>query len=74
MKPRLYVMPNTGPLVTADGYPAQAFAQYLRGIEDLSKRSAATIAPLAPAATDADIITKINELIAAMQAAGQMRS
>jgi hypothetical protein len=74
VKPANYGMPNSGPMVGPDGYPVDAFARYLRGIEDVSRRVAAAVEPLPPSATLAHTITKLNELIAALKAAGLMRS
>jgi hypothetical protein len=74
MTPRKYVMPNSGPLVGDAGYAVDAFARYLRGIEDVSARVAAPIAPLAAGATLPQTVAKLNELIAALNAASLMRS
>lgn len=60
-----FIMPQS-PLIGADDRPRQEWIKYLGGIETTSKRLDG-IADLAPAATSADIINKINELLAAFR-------
>lgn len=74
MKPRRYLLPTNVIAVTSSGRLSPEMVQFLGGLEDVSKRVSAEIAPLAGGASSADVITKINVLIAAMQAAGLMNS
>lgn len=73
MKVTRYRMP-AGAATNDAGRLSQGFQHYLAGLEDVSGRVTAKIDPLDGAATLADVIAKVNEIIAAMQAARAMES
>ena len=73
MKKKAYDMPQGTRLATDSGQATPPWHNYLRGIHDVSGRVAAVVEPLDSGATTSETIAKVNELIAALQAAGLMR-
>jgi hypothetical protein len=67
-----YLIPQS-PLIGSD-HPRQEWTKYFAGIEEMSVRTSVNVADLAGGATLADVIAKVNELLAAMQTANQMDS
>ena len=65
-------MPNVSKLLTSVGTLAQVWHEYFGGIETLSKRVATKVDPLSGGASTAETIDKVNEVIAALKAAGLM--
>jgi len=73
MKKKAYDMPQGTRLATDSGQATPPWHNYLRGIQDVSGRVATAVEPLDAGASTAATISKVNELIAALQAAGLMR-
>lgn len=71
MSTRLYQTPN-GRFVDDQGRPTPAFLTFVSGLQDVSARVSAKVEPLPGTATMADIIAKLNEIIAALVAADLM--
>lgn len=73
--PQKYIAPNArSPIVGQGGVLTPEWQRYLNGIQDLSGRVSVDVDPLAGGASLGDVIAKVNELIAAAQAASQMES
>lgn len=73
MSVKRYDIPQGTRLAAPSGHATPPWHNYLRGIHDVSGRVAAVVEPLDAGASTAATISKVNELIAALQAAGLMR-
>lgn len=72
---RKYIAPNAlAPIADKGGRVTPEWQRYLGGIQDVSGRVAVPVDDLAGAATLADVIAKVNELLAAMRAANQQET
>lgn len=70
MKVKRYESPSAAaPAVDAAGRLTSSMVAYLAGVQDATGRVGAHVDALDGGATSADIIDKINELIAALEAA-----
>lgn len=72
--PRSYGVPQGTAAVDAKGRLTPPWHTYLAGLSEVAGRVSTPIEPLAPSATLADVIAKLNEIIAALEAARLMRS
>lgn len=72
---RKYIAPNAlASIADKGGRVTPEWQRYLGGIQDVSGRVSVPVDNLAGAATLADVIAKVNELLAAMRVANQQET
>lgn len=72
-KPQRYSAPTGGRAVTPTGALTPGWQNYLMGLDEVSQRVAGPVEPLVASATLADVIAKVNELVAALETARLMK-
>ncbi len=72
MTPRTYQVPQ-GRAVDDNGRLVPVWHTYLAGLGEVSQRVAAPVEPLDAGASLADVIAKVNEIVAALEAARLLR-
>lgn len=72
-RPRTYSVPQTA-AVDDGGRLTPPWHTYLTGLSEVATRVSTPIEPLAPSATLADVVAKLNEIIAALETARLMRT
>ncbi len=70
---RRYQLPQGTRAVSDTGHLTPPWHNYLTGLDEVSRRVMAEIAPLDAGASLADVIAKINEILAAAKAASLMK-